>query len=111
MRSCICLWVTNEDLSKTFLSSDRSFLFHDTFNFKALPPKEAWLFSFSLSTSLEKYSWQICSCPFPLSPHPFGGVFGSSGELLLLENSVAGNGGSDEGWERGGVGHGTPPCA
>lgn len=28
-----CLWVTNEDLSKTFLSSDRTFLFHDTFNF------------------------------------------------------------------------------
>lgn len=54
---------------------------------------------------------ESCSCPFPLSPHPFGGVFGSSGELLLLENSVAGNGGSDEHWERGGVGHGTPPCA
>lgn len=44
MRNCICLWVINEDLSKTLLSSDTSFLFHDTFNLKALPPKEAWLF-------------------------------------------------------------------
>lgn len=111
MRSCICLWVTNEDLSKTFLSSDRSFLFHDTFNFKALPPKEAWLFSFSLSTSSEKYSWQKLLLSFSSVSPSIGGVFGSSGVLLLLENSVAGNGGSDEHWERGGVGRGTPPGA
>lgn len=47
-----------------------------------------------------------CSSPFPLPPHPSGGVFGSSGLLLLLENSVAENEGGDEHWERGRMGHG-----
>lgn len=111
MRNCICLWVTNEDLSKTFLSSDRSFLFHDTFNLKALPPKEAWLFALSLYEFGRIWLAKVALLIFLCLPIHLVGCLDPLGVLLLLENSVARNEGGDEHWERGGTGHGTPPCA